>query len=167
MEERPNRQFLRGQARCSAICTRGEARETARCLGPRSPLPLTASLFSLPIHSWHRQHRPVPSTAAMVSSPPPPPPPPSSPAPTDPAVRPTATRFNEALLRLVREYEAGGRDSAAQIDVGRVPVLNRSSPFASTRPAGLATRSAAVLALQIVGIRPADPSTTGFFPRPH
>ncbi|KAK1627629.1 hypothetical protein QYE76_001944 [Lolium multiflorum] len=69
-----------------------------------------------------------------------------------------ATRSNEALLRLVREYEAGG-----QIDAGRVPVLNRPSPFASTRPAGVTTRSAIVLALQAAGIRPVDRSTMGVF----
>jgi hypothetical protein len=78
----------------------------------------------------------------------------------DPTVRPTVTRSNEVLLRIVREYQAGDRDSAAQIDVGHVPVLNRPSP-AATRPAGMATRSAAV-----TGILSADPSSLGFFTLP-
>jgi hypothetical protein len=55
-------------------------------------------------------------------------------------------------MRLVCEYEAGGGDSAAMIDAGRVPVMNRPSPFASMRPVGVATWSAAVLALRAVGI---------------
>nr|XP_051221096.1 protein transport protein sec31-like [Lolium perenne] len=81
----------------------------------------------------------------------------------DRAVRSTVTRSNEALLRIVHEYKAGGLDSVAQLDVACVPVMNRLSPFASTRPDGIATRSAAVGALQAVGIPSADPSTPGFF----
>jgi hypothetical protein len=46
---------------------------------------------------------------------------------------------------MVREYEVD------QIDPSRVPVLNRSSPVAS-RPINMGTRSAAVAALQAVGI---------------
>nr|XP_051196787.1 U1 small nuclear ribonucleoprotein C-like [Lolium perenne] len=76
----------------------------------------------------------------MASSPPPPA---SAPALMDPAVRPTVTRSNEALRRIVRVYEAGGRDSAAHADI--------------------TTRSAAVAALQAAGIPPVDPSTPGAF----
>jgi hypothetical protein len=74
----------------------------------------------------------------------------------DPAIRPIVTRSNEALLRIVREYKAGGRDSVAQINVGQVPVLNRPSPVV-TRPTGMGTRSAAIAALQAARIPLADP----------
>jgi hypothetical protein len=81
----------------------------------------------------------------------------------DPAIRLTVTRSNEALLRIFRECEADGRDSAPLIDAGRVPVLNRSPPFASTKPAGIGTRSTTVADIQVIGILPVDPSTPGFF----
>jgi hypothetical protein len=71
-------------------CTRAEARETTRCLGPRSPLPVTGSLLSL--HSTPSlTHPTVPSTAAhgVLASPPP-----SAPAPMDPAAGPMVTRSN-------------------------------------------------------------------------
>jgi hypothetical protein len=79
----------------------------------------------------------------------------------DPAICPMVTRSNEALLRIVREYEARGHDSATQIDVDRVLVLNRPSPVA-TRPAGMGMSSVAVTALQAARIPSADPSM-GFF----
>jgi hypothetical protein len=67
------------------------------------------------------------------------------------------------MLRILREYQASSRDSAAQIDAGRVPVLNRPSPV-ETRPVGMGTRSAAVAALHAAEIRSADPTTGVFQP---
>jgi hypothetical protein len=139
-------------------CTRGKARETPRCLGPRSPLPVTPVRTFSPHLTLSLTHR------ALSHQPPPmapsPPPPPSAATPMDPVVRPTVTRSNEALLRIVREYEAGGRDSAAQINTGRVLVLTRPSPVV-TRPADMETRRAAMAALHAAGIPSEDPSAPG------
>jgi hypothetical protein len=152
----PNR-FPRACFVVVRFCTCGEVRETLHSLGSRSPLPVTGSLLLSP-------HSTLSLTLTTLShqSPPLASSPPSAPTPMDPAVRPTVMRSNEALLRIFREYEADRRDSAAQIDVGHVPVLNRPSPVA-TRLAGMATRSAAVAALQAAGIPSADPSTPGVF----
>jgi hypothetical protein len=60
-------------------------------------------------------------------------------------------RPNDAMLCILREYETDGCDLAANIDAGRVSVLNRPSPV-TTRPVAMGMHSVAIAALQAAGI---------------